>query len=168
MSNEYEATADAVDEYTLEQKDLDSYMYDADIFGTRSDLRIGLDVAPFVPTPHRAVSIAMKLAGVREGDVVFDLGAGDARFSIAAAQVHPTVRCVAIENDAARVILAKDQVAKAGLSDQVEVRFGDLLSVDFSEASVLFFFLLPMPLTSLRSSFFACLSAWRTYRIHGI
>ena len=87
-----------------------------------------------------------------------DLGAGDARFSAAAARVQSSVRCVAVENDAARVELAKENVQNAGVEGQVDVRYEDLLKTDFSEATVLFFFLLPMPLAELRTSLLTFMS----------
>jgi len=126
----------------------DSYMYDTDMFAT-SGSRIGASLAPFVPTPQRAVAAAIKMARVRAGDIVYELGAGDARFCIRAALVSPDVRCVAIENNLSRVQISKLATRKAGVEDQVQVVHADLLEYDFSEATVVFFFLLPSPLNTL-------------------
>src|SRR4030067_2014551 len=41
---------------------------------------------PYDPTPHNVVAQMLRLAQVREGDVVYDLGCGDGRIVIAAAR----------------------------------------------------------------------------------
>ena len=42
--------------------------------------------AHWEPTPHEVVTEMLKLAGVKEGDVVYDLGCGDGRIVVAAAR----------------------------------------------------------------------------------
>ena len=43
-------------------------------------------IVPFVPTPQEVVDKMIELAGVKKGDVVYDLGSGDGRIVITAAK----------------------------------------------------------------------------------
>src|SRR3954466_12009035 len=55
--------------------------------------------SPFVPTEESDVVRMLKLADLREGDVVFDLGSGDGRIVLEAARMHPGVHGRGIEMD---------------------------------------------------------------------
>ena len=46
----------------------------------------GKKIVPFVPTPQEVVDKMIELAGVKKGDVVYDLGSGDGRIVITAAK----------------------------------------------------------------------------------
>ena len=96
----------------------------------------------YLPTPHAVVDAMLRLADVRAGDVLYDLGAGDGRIVIAAAQRYG-VRAVGIELDARKVAEARASVLRAGLADRVEIRQGDALEADLGEASVVTLFLFP-------------------------
>jgi len=88
------------------------------------------------------VDAMLRLADVRAGDVVYDLGAGDGRIVIAAARL-PGVRAVGIELDARKVAEARANVARAGLAGRVEIRHGDVFDADLGGASVVTLFLFP-------------------------
>lgn len=96
----------------------------------------------YLPTPPAVVEAMLDLAGIRPGDVLYDLGAGDGRIVIAAARRYG-VRAVGIELDTRKVAEARANVARAGLSDRVEIRHGDLFDTDLGEASVVTLFLFP-------------------------
>jgi SAM-dependent methyltransferase len=99
-----------------------------------------LDV-PYVPTPEPVVEGMMALAGVKAGDVLYDLGCGDGRVVIAAAKKG--ARGVGIDINPERIAEAKGNAKSAGVSDKVEFRVGDLFMTDFSPASVVTLYLLP-------------------------
>jgi uncharacterized protein (TIGR03000 family) len=102
-----------------------------------------LDV-PYVPTPAEMVDKMLEVAGVKEGDTVYDLGSGDGRIVIAAVQKFRAKRGVGIEKSPERVRLAKENAIKAGVADKVEIREGDVLKLkDFPDASVVTLQLLP-------------------------
>jgi len=45
-------------------------------------------IAPFVPSPPVVVEFMLKLAGLKAGEVLFDMGAGDGRTVIMAAKSY--------------------------------------------------------------------------------
>ena len=107
----------------------------------RKDVK--LDV-PYIPTPQELVDKMLEVAGVKEGDTVYDLGSGDGRIVITAVKQHKARRAVGIELAAERVKLARDNAEKAGVADKVEIRQGDVLKLkDLSEATVVTLQLLP-------------------------
>ncbi len=104
---------------------------------------VKLDV-PFVATPQKVVDEMLKLANVKEGDVVYDLGCGDGRIVIAAVKDFKAKRGVGVELSPERVKLSKENAEKAGLKDKVEIREGDVLKIkDLSDANVVMLYLLP-------------------------
>lgn len=99
---------------------------------------------PYVPTPEKVVEEMLKLAGVKEGDVVYDLGCGDGRIVITAVQKYKAKKGLGVELSPDRVKLSRDNAQKAGVGDRVEIREGDVLKLtDLSEATVVTLYLLP-------------------------
>ncbi|MBM4262141.1 MAG: methyltransferase domain-containing protein [Deltaproteobacteria bacterium] len=96
--------------------------------------------APYDPTPQDVVDRMLKLAEVKQGDVLYDLGAGDGRIVIAAAKKYG-VKAVGFEIDAGLVKLARENVRKQGVEKLVEIRQQDFLSADLSGASVVTLYL---------------------------
>lgn len=96
----------------------------------------------FVPTPHEVVDDMLRLANVRKGDIVYDLGSGDGRIAIAAAKKYG-VRAVGIDIDPERIREANENARKAGVESLVEFRQEDLFKADFREATVITLYLLP-------------------------
>lgn len=104
---------------------------------------VRLDV-PYVVTPTKVVQEMLKLAGVKEGDVVYDLGCGDGRIVITAVKDFKAKRGVGVELAPERVKLSKENAEKAGIADKVEIREGDVLKIkDLSDATVVTLYLLP-------------------------
>lgn len=100
-----------------------------------------LDVA-YVPTPQDVVTQMLKLAQVGPNDVVYDLGAGDGRIVITAAQEFGA-RAVGIDLDPTRIAEANANAQRAGVSDRVQFIEQDLFTADISEATVVTLFLRP-------------------------
>ena len=96
----------------------------------------------FVPTPTAVVDGMLKLADVKASDVVYDLGSGDGRIVIAAAQKFGA-RGVGIELDRQLVSEANKKARKAGVADKVTFLSTDLFKADISEATVVTLYLLP-------------------------
>lgn len=96
----------------------------------------------YLPTPHPVVDAMLRLAALRPGDVLYDLGAGDGRIVIAAARDYG-VRAVGIELDARKAAEARANVRRAGLAHRVEIRQQDVFEADLREASVVTIFLFP-------------------------
>jgi SAM-dependent methyltransferase len=98
-------------------------------------------IVPFVPTPQEVVDKMAELAGVKKGDVVYDLGSGDGRIVITAAKKG--AKAVGFEIDGDLVKEARENIRKAGVQEQAEIRQQDILTVDLSAASVITLYLLP-------------------------
>ena len=99
-------------------------------------------IVPYVPTPQEVVDRMLDLAGVKKGDVVYDLGSGDGRIVVTAAKKFG-VKAIGFEIDPQRIKESHENIKKAGVEKLVEIRQQDIRSVDLSEATVLTMYLLP-------------------------
>lgn len=97
----------------------------------------------FVPTPEPVVKKMLSMAKVGPNDVVYDLGCGDGRITIAAVRDFNAKSAVCVDIDPQRIKEAKANVERAGLSDRIEVRHADMFEVDVSRATVVTLYLLP-------------------------
>ncbi len=95
----------------------------------------GIAGAPWLPTTRQRVHRMLELADVRPDDVVYDLGAGDGRVLLTAAQDFGA-RAVGIEIDPLRCLWTRKRLAARGLSDRTEVIWGNVFSEDLSGADV--------------------------------
>lgn len=96
---------------------------------------------PYVPTPQPVVDAMLKLANVGKNDTIYDLGSGDGRIPITAAQRYGA-RGIGIEIDPELVQEANQNAKTAGVSDLVQFRNSDLFQTDMSEATVVTLYLL--------------------------
>jgi len=96
----------------------------------------------FAPTWEPVVYRMLALAEVTKEDVVYDLGSGDGRIVILAAQKYG-VRGVGIEIDPRLVAVSRQVAREAGEADRVTFIEGDLFKADISEATVVTLFLSP-------------------------
>lgn len=97
-------------------------------------------IAPFVPSPLPVIQHMLKLADLKAGEVLFDLGAGDGRTVIMAAKSFGA-RAVGVElrEDLAKKALST--IHDNGLADRVTIVNGDMLSVNLTSADVVFLYL---------------------------
>ena len=108
----------------------------------------------FVPTPQEVVEDMLRLANVKKGDVLYDLGSGDGRIAITAAKLYG-VRAVGIDIDPERIREANENAKKAGVEKLVQFRNADLFASDFREATVVTLYLLPDLNVKLRPKLWA-------------
>ena len=99
-----------------------------------------LDV-PYVPTKYPVVDEMLKLANVQKSDLLIDLGCGDGRIVVSAAQ-KCGARAIGVDIDPDRIQESQENVAKAGVKDHVKFIQGDLFQADVHEASVVSLYLL--------------------------
>jgi SAM-dependent methyltransferase len=97
---------------------------------------------PYVPTPQVVVSRMLELAQIKPGDTVIDLGSGDGRLVITAAQKYGA-RGFGVELDPRLVERSNAAAARAGVADRVKFLQQDLFQTDFHQANVLTLYLLP-------------------------
>lgn len=95
----------------------------------------------FVPTPNEVVDRMLEMAQVSAKDTVYDLGCGDGRIVITAAQKY-RARGVGIDIDPDRIREATANAKKAGVTDRVKFILGDLFEADISPATVVTLYLL--------------------------
>jgi predicted RNA methylase len=97
-------------------------------------------IAPFVPSPITVIQQMLKLADLKAGEVLFDLGAGDGRTVIMAAKTFGA-RAVGVElrEDLAKKALST--IHDNGLADRVTIVNGDMFNVNLTSADVVFLYL---------------------------
>ncbi len=106
-------------------------------------------LAPYVPTPQDVVDKMLALAGVNEKDVVYDLGCGDGRIVITAAQKF-RARGVGVDIDPQRIAESESNARKAGVEKLVSFKLQDAMTVDVSKATVVTLYLLSASNLKLR------------------
>ncbi|HEX8284312.1 MAG TPA: class I SAM-dependent methyltransferase [Pyrinomonadaceae bacterium] len=94
----------------------------------------------FVPTPPETVDEMLRLAKLKKGDVLYDLGSGDGRIPLAAARQYG-VRAVGIDIDEKLVREANETARREGLDELVSFRLGDMFAADVREATVVTLYL---------------------------
>jgi SAM-dependent methyltransferase len=94
----------------------------------------------FVPTPPETVEEMLRLARIKKGDVLYDLGSGDGRIPIKAAQEYG-IRAVGIDIDPKMIAVAEEAALQAGVADKVRFRNEDLFHANFREATIVTLYL---------------------------
>ena len=107
---------------------------------------------PFITTPADVVERMLQIAETRADDLVIDLGSGDGRFVIAAAQQFGA-RALGIELDVALVEKSRKNAELAQVSSRATFVQGDVLTADISRATVVTVYLLPALMEKLQSRF---------------
>jgi ubiquinone/menaquinone biosynthesis C-methylase UbiE len=105
---------------------------------------------PYVPTPQRVVDEMLRVAGVTQSDFVIDLGSGDGRIVITAAQKYGA-RGRGYDIDASLVAGSTAAARKLGLEQRVSFREEDVLKADVRDATVVTLYLLPAMMHELRA-----------------
>ena len=106
-------------------------------------------LAPYVPTPQDVVDRMLKLAEVTDKDLVYDLGCGDGRIVITAAQKYGA-RGVGVDIDPARISESQAKAREAGVEKLVSFKLQDAMTVDLSKATVVTLYLLSASNLKLR------------------
>ena len=124
----------------------------AQTLGQETKAKRELDV-PYVPTAEDVVAEMLSTAAVKKGDVLYDLGCGDGRIVITAAQQFG-VRGVGIDIDPVRIKEARLNAEKAGVTNLVKFIEQDLFEAKIGEATVVTLYLLPSINLKLRPKLF--------------
>jgi len=93
------------------------------------------NLGPAIPTPQFLVDRMLEAGRVKPGDMVYDLGSGDGRVVIAAAQKFGA-RAVGVELMPDLVRKARERIQSLGLADRASIVEGSALRVDLSPADV--------------------------------
>lgn len=112
----------------------------------------GWRAAPYVPTRQRDVERLLQLANIQRNDIVYDLGAGDGRFVITAAQRYG-VRAVGYEISVLPYLVSLLRIRLSGVRALASMRFQDFYRQPLHEASVVVCFLTPGAMARLAPKF---------------
>ena len=96
---------------------------------------------PYVQTPMEIVERMMRMAEVKKGDTVIDLGSGDGRIIIESAKRG--ARGLGVDLDPNLVKHATENARQAGVGDLTRFEVRDIFETDLSGATVVAFYLLP-------------------------
>jgi len=96
---------------------------------------------PYVQTPMEIVERMLRMAEVKQGDYVIDLGSGDGRIVIEAAKRG--ARALGVDIDPGLVKHATENARQAGVADRVQFLAKDIFDTDLSPATVVTMYLLP-------------------------
>lgn len=114
--------------------------------------RGGAKVAPFVPSPMEIVEKMLEVAAVTSQDVVYDLGSGDGRIVLLAAQKYGA-KAVGVELDAGLAQESAERAKELKLEGLVSIIQGDLFQTNIQPATVVTIYLLPSVNERLRPIF---------------
>jgi SAM-dependent methyltransferase len=96
----------------------------------------------YEPTSPDVVAVMLRLADVKAGEVVYDLGCGDGRIVITAVREFGA-RGVCVDIDPQRIAESQENARAAGVADRIRFLTQDLFVTDVSEAAVVMLFLSP-------------------------
>jgi outer membrane protein assembly factor BamB len=96
--------------------------------------------AVFVPTPQDVVERMVDVAEIRSEEIVYDLGCGDGRIVVTAAQKRGC-RAVGYDIDPECVNLARENAAQHSPDHLVTIEQRDIFTLDLSEADVVMLYL---------------------------
>lgn len=99
-----------------------------------------MSCAPFVQTPVEVAKKMIQLADLKQGQVLFDLGAGDGRVVIMAVQ-ETGATAVGVEMRDDLIERARSEIKRLNLEQKARMIHGDLFNVDLSEADVVTLYL---------------------------
>src|SRR5215471_6704315 len=99
-------------------------------------------LAPYYPTPETIVNRMLEFGGLKAGEKMYDLGSGDGRIVIMAAQkYHANAVGVELDKDLSKQSTSK--ILKLGLEKNAKILNGDLLKQNYGSADLVTVYLLP-------------------------
>jgi len=106
-------------------------------------------IVPFVPTPLAVAQKMLEVAKVQPDDVVYDLGSGDGRIVILAAQKFGA-HAVGVELDSDLYEKSSQRIRKLGLQDRAQIIHENMFEVNVRHATVVTLYLLTVVNERLR------------------
>ena len=99
-------------------------------------------LAPYYPSPETIVERMLKLGELKPGEKIFDLGSGDGRIVIMAAQKFKG-QATGVELDEDLVARSTQSIKKQSLEKSARIIHGDVLKQDYTQADLITVYLLP-------------------------
>lgn len=94
---------------------------------------------PSIPTARSRIRKALQLANLQPGEMVYDLGAGDGRVLLMAAQEF-NAQAVGVEIGPVQCLIIQLQVLASGYGDKVRVRWDNYFKTNLKDADVVFIY----------------------------
>lgn len=107
-----------------------------------NDKPTGEKLAPYYPTPETIVERMLEFGQLKAGEKMFDLGSGDGRIVIMAAQKYHA-DATGVELDGDLYISSEAKIRKLGLQKSARIIHGDILKQNYSSANLITVYLLP-------------------------
>jgi hypothetical protein len=109
-------------------------------YGLGLSRRLKPDLAIYQPTPQEIVNQMLSLADISPADVLYDLGCGDGRIVVAAAEKYG-IHAVGIDINPKRIAAGRAKARRHGVEHRVDFILGDAKKLDLRKASVVTMFL---------------------------
>jgi hypothetical protein len=109
-------------------------------YGVGFRRRLKPDLAIYEPTPAEIVDKMLRLSEISPNDVLYDLGCGDGRIVVMAAEKYG-IRAVGVDINPRRIAEAKENARRHGVEKRVQFILGDAKKADLSKATVISMFL---------------------------
>lgn len=100
-------------------------------------------LAPYYPTPETIVQKMLEVGGLKKGENMFDLGSGDGRIVIMAAQKFGA-NATGVEFDKSLFDQSMAKIASLGLQSRAKILHGDIMEQNYSSADLITVYLLPI------------------------
>jgi precorrin-6B methylase 2 len=104
----------------------------------------------FQASTPESVEQMLTMAGLRDDDVVLDLGSGDGLIPLTAARMNPRLRGRGVDIDPKLVELSNERARSEGVADRVRFEHRNAFDADFREATVVTMWLFPELMSLLR------------------
>jgi precorrin-6B methylase 2 len=101
----------------------------------------GQNLAPFVASPQEIIDLMLESAGVKPGEIVYDLGCGDGRIVVTAVNKF-RAKAVGVELNPELARAASDMIFRLGLQNRATILRANMMDVDISPADVVTLYLL--------------------------
>lgn len=109
-------------------------------FGQKNSEYYKRNLAPYVVSPQQIVDKMLEAASLKPGETVYDLGCGDGRVLITAAQRF-RAKAVGVELSDALATRTENTVSGLNLQNEIKVIHGDLMAVNLAPADVVTIYL---------------------------
>lgn len=108
--------------------------------------------SPWVPASMDEVEQMLRMADIKSGEILYDLGSGDGRIVTEAAKLYK-VKAIGVEIDPIKVIFSRLKSSFSKVRHHVEIKHANLFDISLAGANVVTMFLVPTTVNKLKTKF---------------